>query len=264
MSWATRIEAISGSPVTGGRKLAGGDIDGAVLVEFADGRRWVAKQGALALHEAGMLRAIAKTGAPAPKVHHSADKLLLMDYVEADGVKGWESLAEGLHLLHSAHDTDYGWYDDYAFGPVAIPNAKRDTWPAFWAENRLLCHGEKVDGSLTRRLEDLAKRLPDLLPSNPTPALLHGDLWGGNVLFHQGKLAALIDPASYFGHREVDAAMLTLFDHPPGSFFDALELHASWQERQPIYRLWPLLVHLRLFGHSYRGAVLAELETLRV
>lgn len=264
MTWADRIEAIAGSPVTGGRKLAGGDLGGAALVELADGRRWVAKEGALALHEAGMLRAIAQTGAPAPEVHYSEDELLLMDYVEADGVKGWDSLAEALHLLHKPRNAPYGWYDDYAFGPVAIPNAQSDNWPDFWAQHRLLCHGEKVDGSLTRRLEDLAKRLPELLPESPPPALLHGDLWGGNLLFHQGHLAALIDPASYVGHREVDAAMLTLFDHPPASFFDALELDAGWRDRQPAYRLWPLLVHLRLFGHSYRGAVLAELDSLGV
>ena len=264
MTWASRIEAISGSPVTGGRKLAGGDLGGAVLVEFADGRRWVAKDGALALHEAAMLRAIAETGAPAPEVHHSENQLLLMDFVEADGVKGWESLAEALHLLHAPRAAPYGWYDDYAFDPVTIPNASCDNWPEFWASNRLLCHGEKVDGSLTRRLENLAKRLPELLPQSPPPALLHGDCWGGNVLFHQGKLAALIDPAAYIGHREVDAAMLTLFDNPPGSFFDAQELDTGWRERFPIYRLWPLLVHLRLFGHSYRGAVLGELDLLGV
>jgi fructosamine-3-kinase len=68
-------------------------------------------------------------------------------------------------------------------------------------------------------------------------------------------VAALIDPACYHGHREVDIAMLTLFDHPPEAFFAALSLEPGWRERLPVYRLWPLLVHLRLFGESYRGAV---------
>ena len=262
MNWQDRIASAAGSEVTGGRKLAGGDLGGAALVELADGRKLVAKDGPLVEREAAMLRAIANTGAPAPVVHHAADGLLLMDYVEADGAKDWNSLAEALHLLHAPRDELYGWYADYAFGPVAIPNTRSTDWPSFWAENRLLCHGEKIDGSLTARLEALAKRLPDLLPATPQPSLLHGDLWGGNAVFHQGRLAALIDPASYFGDREVDIAMTTLFDHPPASFFDALALEPGWRERLPAYRLWPLLVHLRLFGHAYRGSIIAALDAL--
>ncbi|MGB3167305.1 MAG: fructosamine kinase family protein [Alteraurantiacibacter sp.] len=264
MNWQDRIASASGSEVTGGRKLAGGDLGAAALVELADGRSLVAKDGPMVEREAVMLRAIAATGAPAPAVHHAADRLLLMDYIESDGAKGWESLAEALRLLHTPRDEPYGWNTDYAFGPVAISNARGRDWPTFWAENRLLCHGEKIDGSITARLEALAKRLPDLLPATPPPALLHGDLWGGNVLFHEGRLAALIDPASYIGDREVDAAMTTLFDHPPASFFAALHLEPDWRDRLPAYRLWPLLVHLRLFGHAYRGSVLAALDSLGV
>ncbi|KLE31885.1 aminoglycoside phosphotransferase [Aurantiacibacter gangjinensis] len=262
MNWAERIVSATGLAVTGGRKLAGGDLGGAALVELADGRKLVAKGGPLVEREADMLRAIAASGVPAPEVHHAADGLLLMDHVEADGAKGWDSLAEALHRLHAPRAATYGWDVDYAFGPLAIPNTPQDNWPEFWARHRLLCHGEKVDGSITARLEKLAKRLSELLPVSPPPALLHGDLWGGNVLFHQGKLAALIDPASYVGHREGDVAMLTLFDNPPDSFFDALDLEAGWRERLPIYRLWPLLVHLRLFGHSYRGSVVSALDAL--
>lgn len=264
MNWQRRITAITGSEVTSSRKLAGGDLGGATLLMLADGRELVAKDGALVKREGAMLEAILATGAPAPLVHHCAEGLLLMDYVEADGTKDWLSLADGLALLHALRDEAYGWDDDYAFGKVVIHNARCDDWPHFWAENRLTCHAQHIDSSIARRLEVLAVRLPDLLPLYPTPSLLHGDLWGGNILFHQGKLAALIDPASYVGHREVDAAMLTLFDHPPDAFFDALQLAAGWRERLPVYRLWPLLVHLRLFGNAYRGPVESALHALGV
>ncbi len=209
-----------------------------------------------------MLKAIAETGAPAPRVWHGEDDLLIMDYVDADGVKGWESLADALAQLHAPRDELYGWENDYAFGTISIANSRTENWPRFWAECRLLCHAEKIDSSIARRLETLSKSLPDLLPAYPTPSLLHGDLWGGNILFHQGKLAALIDPASYVGHREVDVAMLTMFDHPPHEFFEALELEEGWRERLPIYRLWPLLVHLRLFGDTYKNSVTNALRTL--
>jgi fructosamine-3-kinase len=105
------------------------------------------------------------------------------------------------------------------------------------------------------RIEALAARLGELIPETPPAALIHGDLWRGNILFASGRVAALIDPAYYHGHRETDIAMLTLFDHPPEAFFAALSLEPGWRERLPVYRLWPLLVHLRLFGESYRGAV---------
>ena len=96
---------------------------------------------------------------------------------------------------------------------------------------------------------------PDMLPAKPPAALLHGDLWSGNVLFHGGQLAALIDPACYHGDREVDFAMLQVFGNPPDAFFAASELDPGWRERVPAYQLWPMLVHLRLFGNAYRSRV---------
>ena len=262
MNWHYRIEAASGSPVASGTRLAGGDLGGALLVTLEDGRRFVAKDGPLVEREGEMLRAIGKTGAPAPAVHYCDDGLLLMDHIEADGAKGWASLAEALGHLHAAQDVPYGWDADYAFGAVTVCNTPADDWPAFWGENRIACHGRSIDSSIARRLDTLASRLGDILPRHPTHSLLHGDLWGGNVLFHQGALAALIDPAAYIGHREVDIAMLTLFDHPPDAFFDVMQLDAGWRERLPAYRLWPLLVHLRLFGDSYRASVESALRAL--
>ncbi len=264
MSWQHRFEAITGSPVAGGRKLAGGDLGGATLVDLADGRQMVAKHGSLVEREGVMLRAIGKTGAPAPKVCHAERELLIMEYIEADGAKDWLCLADVLAILHAPRDEPYGWNEDFAFGSVAVANMRGGNWPEFWAANRLLCHAGHIDSSIARRLDVLAKRLPDLLPTYPTHSLLHGDLWGGNILFNQGQVAALIDPACYVGHREVDVAMLTLFDHPPEEFFIAMQLEDGWQDRLPIYRLWPLLVHLRLFGEGYRGSVTNALHALGV
>jgi len=106
------------------------------------------------------------------------------------------------------------------------------------------------------RIAALEPRVSDLLPAPPPASLLHGDLWTGNILVEGGRLAALIDPACYHGDAEVDLAMLSLFDAPPESFWDSYgELRPGWEERRPVYQLFPALVHLRLFGGSYAALV---------
>ncbi|WP_066718550.1 fructosamine kinase family protein [Sphingomonas pituitosa] len=256
-SLADRATALLGTRVSAAAALSGGDLSAVHRLRLENGGSAIAKQGPLVSEEAEMLAAIAASGAPAPRVLAVTEDLLLMEEMPNDGhlAASWDSVAAALRTLHASIGRAYGWHADYAFGRVAIPNGASADWPDFWAERRLRCHVPHVPASLARRLERLAARLPELLPAHPPPALLHGDLWGGNVLVATGRVTALIDPACYHGDHEVDAAMLTLFDAPPARFFDSLALAPGWQARQPIYRLWPLLVHLRLFGSSYAGAV---------
>lgn len=253
------IGAALGSPVTRSTPLAGGDISGASRLRLQDGRRVVAKSGPSVEIEARMLRAIADTGAHSPDVLATGEQWFAMEWIEPDGSGDrWVALAKALALLHRPNSAHFGWDEDYSFGPVAIENTRSDNWATFWAQRRLLCHVPHIERALGKRIERLSKRVSDLLPSNPDAALLHGDLWGGNFVW-SGKNAYLIDPACYYGHREVDWAMLTLFDHPPDSFFESFAPEPGWRERQPLYRLWPWLVHLRLFGGSYKAAVEREL-----
>ncbi len=259
---AARAAALIGGRVAAARLLAGGSLSEVTRVALDDGRVVVAKPGAAARAEAEMLEAIRATGAPAPAVLGAADDLLVLACVTDDarlGGAAWQALAAALALLHRPTTQPYGWPRDHAFADVAIVNTRSDDWPSFWGAQRIAVHAPYVAPDLGRRLERLAARLPDLLPARPPPVLLHGDLWGGNVLVGGDGAVTLIDPACYYGHREVDVAMLTLFDAPPPAFFDALALEAGWRERLPVYRLWPLLVHLRLFGDGYRGRVEAAL-----
>ena len=138
---------------------------------------------------------------------------------------------------------------------MALPNEATDDWPGFWAERRLLAHADRLPAAVARRVAGLAFDLSGRLPARPRPSLLHGDLWGGNVLVDGDRVSALIDPACYFGHGEVDLAMLTLFDRPDARFFGAYPTEADWRERRPVYQLWPAIVHLLLFGDAYRAMV---------
>jgi fructosamine-3-kinase len=74
----------------------------------------------------------------------------------------------------------------------------------------------------------------------------------------------LIDPAVYWGHREVDLAMMQLFGGFGASTYEAYDevfpLAAGWRERVEWYQLPPLLVHAILFGGSYGPAALAVLR----
>jgi fructosamine-3-kinase len=83
----------------------------------------------------------------------------------------------------------------------------------------------------------------------------HGDLWSGNILVAGDRVSGLIYPACYHGHTEVDLAMVGLFD-PVAAFYEAYGfLEPGHDERTAIYRLWPALVHMRLFGAGYRQMV---------
>jgi fructosamine-3-kinase len=239
--------------------LAGGSLGQVLRITLADGRHAVVKDGASPPREAAMLRAIASAGAPTPAVLAVDDRALVLEERPSDGAlaAAWGDLGAVLGRLHEgvAPSDRYGWHEDDAFGALPIPNARSDDWPAFWAERRLLAHVERLPTDVARRIEALARELPERLPTRPRASLVHGDLWSGNVLTSGGRVSALIDPAAYVAHGEVDLAMLTLFASPDRRFFDAYGAAPDWLARRPLYQLWPALVHLLLFGDAYLGLV---------
>lgn len=261
---AQRVSDLLGEEVGSVASLGGGDISEVFEVVLASGERRVAKLGRVVCIEARMLQRIAETGVPVPEVIDCTDDLMVMTHCPGRSGVGsaWDDLASILPKLWSLEGPDYGWDEDYALGAVGVPNQRMANWCDFWRENRLLCHLPLLPADLAARIGKAATRLDDLLPTRPAPALLHGDLWGGNVLSDGASVTALIDPACYYGDREVDVAMLTMFDRPTERFFHALDLEPGWEGRLPAFRLFPLLVHYRLFGEGYRAGIEAELERL--
>ena len=211
---AEAAAALLGGTLRTAKALRGGCLSQILLITLDDGQEAIVKGGGSSPVEAAMLRAIADSGAPAPQVFAAEGGILVMEAMRADGglSNAWTSLGKALAKLHAAKGNACGWTDDYAFGTVTIENGWMKSWPVFWAERRLLSNCSHVASALGRRIEVLAADLPNRLPELAAPSLLHGDLWGGNILATGNEVTAFIDPACYYGHGEVDIAMLNLFE----------------------------------------------------
>jgi fructosamine-3-kinase len=253
-AFAGRVAALTGVAEDRLERLAGESVSEVLIVRRGE-HASVAKKSPSVAAEAAMLRALAQAGCPVPAVEAEYENVLLLAYVENDGVfsvKAWADLGQRLGGMHRHVSTAYGWPVDYAIGTVAFDNRETTDWPRFWGEQRLVATAAVLDRPWRERVDRLARRLPDLLPATPPPALLHGDLWTGNILVRDGAVVGFIDPACYHGDAEVDLAMLELFCSPPEPFREAYgPLATGWRERLPLYQLFPALVHVRLWGAGY-------------
>lgn len=174
--------------------------------------------------------------------------------------KYWSILGERLAILHKNSSEQFGLDHDNYIGSLAQNNTFRKSWIDFFIEQRLevqLLLGEKnklVDASMRKKFDALHKRLNELLPEEK-PALLHGDLWSGNLHTNQKGEPCLIDPAVYYGHREAELAFTKLFGGFDLEFYEAyndeLPIEPEFDQRIEIYNLYPLLVHANLFGAGY-------------
>jgi len=249
--------------------LAGGMISRVLRVELDDGDTLVAKIGDgghdLTI-EAYMLRYLrANSGLPAPAVLHDDPSLLIMEYVP--GRSEWEGeplrhLGELLAGCHQVTSAAYGLERDTLTGPLRQPNRPMKSWIAFFREQRLLYMigvaraSGHLPAALEQRLFHLAEDLEQFLIEPRRPALIHGDMWRTNVIARNGRVAGIIDPALYYAHNEMELAYMTLFSGTGSEFFSAYSRHIPieadfYSTRRHIYNLYPLLVHLTLFGQKY-------------
>jgi fructosamine-3-kinase len=265
-AFAERVADLTGTAADGLERLAAESVSEVLLVPRPGGPPVIAKQSPAVAIEAAMLRALAGAGMPVPMVEGEHDGVLLLEHIDNDGLfsaRAWADVGARIRQLHDRVGESYGWPVDYAIGTVSFDNRESNDWPRFWGEQRLIATASLLDRPWRERIERLAGRLGDLLPASPAPALLHGDLWAGNILVRDGALAALIDPACYHGDAEVDLAMLDLFSTPPEEFTAAYgPLEPGWQARRAIYQLFPALVHIRLWGPSYHAMAERLLETV--
>lgn len=278
---ADRIEAALGRRPVAAQPLHGGSTVAVLRVDLAGGGRIVAKAGPGALLlEAWMLGELARHSAlPLPAVLHAAEDLLLLDHIEHEPGPPPQAAqihaADLLAALHAVPRPRFGYARDTTIGRLVQPNPPGERWVPFFRDHRLLHmaragHDEgTIDAGLLRRLETLAGRLEDLLSEPCHPALLHGDVWTGNLLHRAGRIVAVIDPAISCGHPEMELAYPTLFGTFDEVFFrryaEAAPLDPSfWDDRRPIYMLYPLLVHVRCWDRAYAEPIRRILDRFGV
>ena len=250
------------------RRAGGGDISEALLLD--DGRRrfFVKLQAAsrLGVFEAeaeglaalgAHLRvpAVVATGVAGGRVY------LVLEALDLRGHGDAAALGTALAGLHRAPQARFGWARDNWIGASVQRNGWRDDWTAFWRDQRL---GFQLDlaarnghgGALQQDGEFLRAHLGGLFDGyTPAPALLHGDLWGGNHGYLADGGPVLFDPAVYVGDRECDLAMSELFGGYAPDFHAAYRaawpLDAGYPIRKILYNLYHILNHANLFGGGY-------------
>jgi len=281
----TAVARATGAPFRAARVagVGGGCIDHAFTME-GGGRCYFVKTNDARFAdrfsaEAEGLRALGAAGMRVPQAvaqgaggEHAFLVLEHLDLGEGT-TASYRELGRRLARLHGHRGPGYGWPRDNFIGLTPQPNARSDSWAAFWRDRRIAPQlAAAARGGHGGRLLALGERLlaevPRLLAGHaPAPALLHGDLWHGNAGFlAEGGTPVVFDPAVYYGDAEADLAMTELFGGFPDSFYEGYrEVRAipeGYALRRVLYNLYHVLNHLNLFGEGYRAQAERMMERL--
>ncbi len=285
-----RLSETLGGPPNSLRAVGGGDVSAECAWTSASGERffvkWNAEEPRLFAAEAEGLAALAV----AFRAQGEAAQFLTVPEVVASGemdgtgflvlrwfdavtpsAAGWGALGRGLAALHRVTQDAFGFRADNFIGRLPQTNDPLGDWTAFWSERRVLPMLRQAGARVPPGLADRIRRLVEsdsaaalLADYRPVPALLHGDLWSGNVAFTAPEQPIVFDPAVYYGEREVELAFTELF----GGFSE--EFYAGYDEvyprdqgyvrRRRYWQIYPLLVHVALFDGSYVHSLQAAVD----
>jgi fructosamine-3-kinase len=265
--------------------VGGGCINQAVRVEVGDARyfvKWkndappsffeIEARGLESLRQAGAIRV--------PKVFGYRDGsqpgYLILEWIEesrrVESLSFAVNFGRALAQLHRVTGTSYGLDHDNYIGELPQYNRPTARWVDFYRDQRIAPQmaiarqRRRLNPERESMLLKLMERLDSLIGDVPgAPSLLHGDLWSGNFLVTAGNQPVIVDPAVYYGNREIEIAFTELFGgFPPGfltAYNEAYPLEQGYAFRRSLYQLYPLLVHLNHFGESYGPQVDAICRT---
>ena len=189
-------------------------------------------------------------------------QVLILEWINV-GVKNktfYQNLGNALANVHRMTGKNYGLERDNYIGSIPQKNDQKSTWTDFFCQNRLeplvqhTFSENLLPLELIGKFHNLYLRIDGIFDQEP-PCLIHGDLWSENVIADHESNPVFIDPSIYYGHRSMDLAMTTLFGGFDQAFYDAYKsqysLPDNYREQWKAANLYPLLVHLLLFGKSY-------------
>ncbi|HEX4850639.1 MAG TPA: fructosamine kinase family protein, partial [Puia sp.] len=197
----------------------------------------------------------------------------MLEWIEpgARNKKFWREFGEALARQHKVKWNHFGWKEDNYMGALPQSNQPNADWISFYISERLepqiklSIDNGLLDQSHYEQFEKLFHSLKNIF-SDEKPCLVHGDLWSGNFICDKNSQPVLIDPAVYFGHRMVDIGMTKLFGGFDEEFYEAYHhqypIVGEEEEQISVCQLYPLLVHLNLFGRSYLPDILNILDHL--
>lgn len=194
------------------------------------------------------------------------DGFLIQDWINVKNNGDQYKLGKMVANVHKIHNSKFGLDKNFDLGKIPKNNEWNNSWTDFYIEQRLnpLVHMAQKNGLWNdyrqKGYEKLKKNfISDFNERDITPSLLHGDLWSGNFMFNEKGLPLLIDPDVFYGDREMDIGITTVFGGFNEQFYQGYNeeypLEQGWQQRLIYYQFYYLMAHLNLFGETYGFAV---------
>lgn len=268
------LEEALGQTVARIDTLGGGCVGQVYEIQLPDRQRYVAKvdvrDDPCLDVEAAMLNFLEDNGClPVPHVVFHSSSLLIMSFVPGHSSfvpAAQEHAADLLAALHECTAPAYGFDQPTLIGGLHQPNVWTTSWITFFGQQRLdymagqAAAAGRLPFALFERVKRLVSELDRWLDEPVRPSLLHGDVWANNVLSDGSRVTGFLDPAIYYGSPEIELAFITLFNTFGDPFFRRYQARRPiapgfFEVRKDIYNLYPLLVHVRLFGGSYVSSV---------
>lgn len=268
------------SKITSAVRVTGGDINDAYHVKLNEGQRFIKvnkSESALSMFETEFngLKFLKEHSIKVPKPYKYGKigdwSYLIISWIDQNhfGAFSDEEFAESLSSLHCNTNDKFGFIHDNFIGTLPQINTLSVDWLEFYYEYRIIpqikmaVNNGRLNQMYVKKIDsvfhNVSKDMPRVIPS-----LLHGDLWHGNFLTDTDGNTVFIDPAIYFGHHEIDLAMMKLFggwdDRVFRLYGSLTDLASNWKDRLKFYQLYYLLVHLNLFGGSYVNNVTSIID----
>lgn len=252
--------SVSGGCINQGYCLVDGEQK--YFVKLNQAKQWPMFQAEILGLEA--MAATQTIRVPHPICHGSfaGHSYLVLEWLEfgRGSHDSWYRMGQNLAALHQAGGSaQFGWQIDNTIGATPQPNPWTDSWADFFAEHRLgyqLALARRRGGNFPDPAVVVPKVKELLGDRQPTPALVHGDLWSGNGAILTTGEPVILDPATYYGDGEVDLAMTELFGGFPAGFYQGYHSisppEPGYQQRKILYNLYHILNHFNLFGGGYQ------------